>query len=130
MRTIVNANRQVFANDFTAAGAHLRRLPGVNLYNRPTSFLRFEGRVLDQLSPGHIGDTLVHTTVITILHNLYVQVLEDYDLELIDQLSTNLVCKVPAAIGGALVDMLYDTPALAVFWRAFLARAQAALRLG
>ena len=104
----MNANRQVFANDLTATGTLLRRPPGVNPYHRPTSFLRFEGRVPSQLPPGHIGDALVHSPVIAVHQFLYVKVLEGDELKRVDQSPAHLVSKVPATVGDALVDVLHD----------------------
>ena len=128
MRTIVNTNRQVFANNLTAARTHLRCLPGVNSCDRPTSFLRFVERVLHQSPPGDIGDALVHPTVIAVLHILNIQVLKGYELKPVDQLSADLVGKVPSTVRDTFVDMLHHALALAMLGRAFLMRVQALLR--
>ena len=121
---MVNSNRQVFANDLTATGTLLHRVPGIKPYNRPTSFLRSEGRVPSQLPPGRIGNTLVHSPVIAVLHVLYVQVPECDELKLVDQSPAHLVGKVLATVGDALVDVLHHAYEFAVLCRAFLARAQ------
>jgi hypothetical protein len=130
MGTIVNTNRQVFANDFAASGTHLRCVSGINSCDCPTSFLRFEGRVLHESPPGDIGDAFVHPAMVAVLHSLNLQVLEDDELEPVDQVATDLMGEVPPAVGDALVDVLHHALALEVLWRALLARAQAALRLG
>ena len=130
MRTRVNTNRQVFGNNLAAARTHLRRAARVNPWRQPASFRRFVGCKVHELTPGGVGDALVHTAPVPILHVGDVQVLEGNDLELVDQSPTELVCKVPSSVGDTVVDVLDNTLAFATLRRSLLGFAQSALRFG
>lgn len=120
---------QVFRDNLVAARTHLRRVVWVNSDTHPTSFRRFVGRVLSQLSPRSIIDTLIHTAPVAILHLLNVQVLKGDDLKFVHQASTQFVRKVFAPVGNASVDVLNDSLALVIFGCTLGALAQSALRL-
>lgn len=134
MRTIVNADRQVFRNHDTTARAFLRRTPGVDEQTRPTSLCRFVLRVLHELTPGHVRDAAIDDAVSVGLHIPNVQVLEDQQAIAIDQLARFLVRKVVASIRLALIGVTQGVRRLAPFGatlgQAFLLALQAGDVLG
>jgi hypothetical protein len=67
---------QVFWNNFTATGAHLRCVLGINERNTPTSLCRFVRGELHELTPGYIRNTPVNDLVPIGLHTLDIQVLK------------------------------------------------------
>jgi hypothetical protein len=96
---------QVFGNNRSTTGAHLRCAPGVNQCDTPTSIRSFVGGELHELTPGHIGnapvDGLVARPKGTRLHILNVEFFKGNKLVLVDQLARLLTSKVTTAIGRA-----------------------------
>src|SRR5262245_32612740 len=103
MRTIVETNRQVFGNNFTTAGTHLRCVAWVNECHTPTSVCSFVSGELHELTPGDIGNVAADDFVARDLHFLYVQFFKGNKLVFADQLARLLMCKVLAPIGRTFV---------------------------
>ena len=127
VRTIVNTDGQVLWDNFTASRTILRSSPRINSRRQPTSVLSFIGREVYELTPCSIGNTLVYAAPIAVLHILDIQVLKGDDLILINQSPAQLVSKIVAATGNAMMNMLDNSLAFAIFRRAFLAFTQTAL---
>ena len=124
----MDANRQVFRDNRAAARTHLGCVARINGDDRSSGpFCLLLGQP-HYLAPRSIRDALVHAAPVVGLHGLNVQILEGDDLKFVHPLAAQLVCKVGATVGNALMNMLDSPPRLGAFWRAFIALRQTALR--
>src|SRR6266511_917642 len=101
MRAGMGTVTQFLLDEFTAMGAHLGRVAGVDQDDRSVSFCRFADRQADELAPRHIHDALSHPT--THSHFLWCEVFKHNHLILIDQCTAALVGKVTASVCDPLV---------------------------
>ena len=99
----------------------------INRYDTTTSVLSFVRGVRDQLLPGCIRDALSQTMILK--HVPDSQVFKRDHAETVDQFTTNLMSKVFAPVGNALVDMLNGLAPFGSFGRSFFSPREQALHL-
>ena len=108
-----------------------RALPGcvawINRYDTTTRVLSFVRGVRDQLLPGCIRDAFRQTMILK--HVPDIQVLKRDHAETVDQFTTNLMGKVFAPVGNALMDMLNGLASFGSFGRSFFSPREKALHL-
>ncbi len=111
----------------TTRRAHPGCVAWINRYDTTTSVLSFVRGVRDQLLPGCIRDALCQTMVLK--HVPDSQVFKRDHAETVDQFTTNLMGKVFAPVGNALVDMLNRLAPFGPFGRSFFSPREKALHL-
>lgn len=126
----MNTNGQRLTNNLTAVRVLLTRATRVNQLERPTGPFSLVGRIPNQLVPCGVANALIHPARVAVLHVLNVQMLEGDNLKTVHQVAADLVRKILAPVRDALVDVLHNALALAVFSRSLLACREAALRFG
>ena len=111
----------------STAGAHPGCVAWINRYDTTTSVLSFVRGVRDQLLPGCIRDALCQTMILK--HVPDIQVFKRDHAETVDQFTTNLMSKVFAPVGNALMDMLNGLASFGSFGRSFFSPREQALHL-
>src|SRR2546423_13339300 len=99
----MDALRQIFYDYRPASGAALTCPAWVNRSHFSTSIHRFVGRVLNQLIPRSVLNALTQAMILD--HALDVQTFKGNDSEHGNERMANLVSKVAATVGDALMDV-------------------------
>ena len=121
---------QILANNFTATGARLRCILGINQYHTPTSFCRFVRGELHELTPGHISYAPVDDMVPVGLHIRNIQILKGDELVFVHQFAAFLVREILEAVGLPLISMLQGVNRLLSFGAALRKSLLLALQSG
>jgi hypothetical protein len=122
MRAGMGTVTQFLLDQFTAMGAHLGRVAGVDQDDCSASFCRFADRHTNELRPRYIHDAFAHSAPASHSHLLRFKVFKNNDLIRIDQCSAALVRKIRASVGYPFVDVierLFPMPVLVPFLGVF-----------
>ncbi len=126
-RTFMYSLREFLLGSVTTPGTILTRVRRINQNTRPTSFLRFVGRILSNLTPRSIRDALGKTVI---LHHVgWRQILKYNYAVFINQMTTKFVCKIIPTVFNSLMDPSDSLSTKPTFWRSFLSFAKSTLNL-
>lgn len=113
----MDTNLNVFGNNRTTTGAFLRCASWVNVHHSPTSFFRFVGGELHELTPSYIRNAPADCLVSVDLHILDVELFKGDELVFVDQFARFLMSKVCATVSGTLVGVAQSMNNFAAFGR-------------
>jgi len=126
VRTIMNANTQVFLDYFTTTRAYLAGIPRVYLRYCSASFFRFTDQDVDKGVPRSISDTLGKMMIFQKSFN--VKILNSNKVVVINQVSDNLVSGITALVSDVLVKSLEFQNSFTSTARAFISASHLALK--
>lgn len=126
----MDPNREILGNPCATAGASLGGATGFNFGYTSASFFRFARCELPKLMPRSIPNALIYAVPVPVLHLLDLQPLKGNYLKLIHQATAQLVGKVTALVGNALMDAGHYLATFHAFGSALLGSAELPLRFG